>query len=73
MSKEELYAKDLSHAVWHKSSRSHLEGQECVEVAHLGGGAVALRDSNDRGRGVLCFTAKEWAAFRDGIRDGEFG
>lgn len=70
MEKQELYARDISGARWRKSSHSLVI---CVEVAEIGGGAVALRDSKDPGRGDLRFTAEEWAAFRAGVRDGEFG
>jgi uncharacterized protein DUF397 len=45
---------------------------ECVEVAELGDGAVAVRDSNNPNRPDLRFTASEWAAFVDGVRDDEF-
>ncbi|HKR48494.1 MAG TPA: DUF397 domain-containing protein, partial [Pseudonocardiaceae bacterium] len=38
---------DLSRAVWRKSSRSGLNGgtEDCVEVAVLGDGRIAVRDS----------------------------
>ena len=63
---------DLVGARWRKSSRSGGEGQ-CVEVAILGDGRVALRDSKDAGQGpALVFTAAEWAAFAGGMADGEF-
>ncbi|MFD4972758.1 DUF397 domain-containing protein [Streptomyces sp. NPDC058424] len=32
-----------------------------------------MRDSNNPETPALRFTAREWAAFRDGVRDGEFG
>ncbi|MFF7679001.1 DUF397 domain-containing protein [Actinacidiphila glaucinigra] len=72
--KVDLYARNLTQAQWVKSSacpygyRPH-----CVEVAHLGEGAVAIRDSAHRDLPPLRFTAEEWAAFRDGVREGEFG
>ncbi|MFF1378499.1 DUF397 domain-containing protein [Streptomyces sp. NPDC058308] len=72
MRKEDLYALDLTRAKWHKSSYSGPDGN-CVEVAVLPHGAVALRDSRNPGRGDLRFTRDEWSAFRDGTRDGEFG
>ncbi|MDQ2882799.1 MAG: DUF397 domain-containing protein [Actinomycetota bacterium] len=72
MDKSQLYGLDLTGATWHKSSSSAVEGQECVEVTDLGGGAVALRDSNNHARGDLRFTAGEWAAFTSGVRRGEF-
>ncbi|MEU6096715.1 DUF397 domain-containing protein [Streptomyces sp. NPDC047079] len=67
-----LYALDLTEARWTKSSKSST-APYCVEVAHLGDGAVAVRDSNHRELPPLRFTAEEWAAFRDGVREGEFG
>lgn len=70
MEKNELYARDISGAQWGKSSYSL---QICVEVAEIGGGAVALRDSKNPGLGDLRFTPEEWAAFREGVRAGEFG
>jgi Domain of unknown function (DUF397) len=70
--KAELYGLDLTEARWVKSSKSSTQPY-CVEVADLGGGAVAVRDSNHRELPPLRFTAEEWAAFRDGVREGEFG
>ena len=72
MDKSALYALDLSNVTWRKSKRSEEVFIECVEVAELGGGAVAVRDSNNRTRPDLRFTASEWKAFLDGVRDGEF-
>ncbi|MET7526251.1 DUF397 domain-containing protein [Streptomyces sp. NPDC005248] len=71
--KDELYAIDLTDADWVTSSYTNRWTKTCVEVADLGGGAVALRDSHNRGLPPLRFTAEEWAAFRLGVRDGEFG
>jgi Domain of unknown function (DUF397) len=64
MDKTELYARDISGVTWRKSRYSEVDMNECVEVAELGDGAVAVRD--------LRFTASEWAAFIDGVRDDEF-
>lgn len=73
MDKTALYAQDLTGVQWHKSSHSTvIEEFECVEVADLGDGAVALRDSTDHTRKPLRFTAREWAAFTAGVRDGQF-
>ncbi|SFT12745.1 DUF397 domain-containing protein [Streptomyces sp. ok210] len=71
--KDELYAMDLTDADWVTSSYTNRWTKTCVEVADLGGGAVAVRDSHNRELPPLRFTAAEWAAFRLGVRDGEFG
>lgn len=63
---------DLTSARWFKSSHSDAQNN-CVEVAFLDGGAVALRDSKDQGNGpILRFAPSEWTAFIDGAMDGEF-
>ncbi|MDX3095389.1 DUF397 domain-containing protein [Streptomyces sp. ME01-24h] len=69
--KSELYARDLKEARWFKSSKSGYL-PECVEVAYLEDGAVAIRDSQNRDLSPLRFTAEEWTAFREGVREGEF-
>ncbi len=61
---------ELANVSWTKSSRSGVNGT-CVEVAFLGGGRVALRDSKDPEGPVLRFTPGEWTAFVDGVMDGE--
>jgi hypothetical protein len=55
---------------WFKSSYS--AAGNCVEVAHLPGGGVALRDSKDRAKAAHVYTRSEWEAFLAGARDGEF-
>jgi hypothetical protein len=65
--------KDLSRASWRKSSFSGAACSNCVEVADLDGGWVAVRDSKDPCGPVLVFTPGEWDAFRKGVRAGEFG
>jgi Domain of unknown function (DUF397) len=59
----------LAAAAWRKSSRSGSNG--CVEIAFLDG-QIAVRDSKDRSGPVLQFTHREWQAFLDGVRNGEF-
>lgn len=68
--KAELYASDLSTAAWRKASASAGENN-CVEVADLPRGGVAIRDSKNPGREPLRFDAAEWAAFREGVIAGE--
>ncbi|WP_282776751.1 MULTISPECIES: DUF397 domain-containing protein [unclassified Nocardia] len=62
---------DLSKAEWFKSSHSSAQG-ECVEVAHLAGGVVGVRDSKDSAGPALVFTPGEWDAFVTGVQTGEF-
>jgi hypothetical protein len=72
MNKTDLYALDIRGVTWGKSSFSENETDMCVDVAFLGDGAVALRDSTAPHRGDLRFTSGEWTAFTAGIRAGEF-
>jgi hypothetical protein len=62
----------LMRAAWRKSSFSGGSSQECVEVATLVNGGVAVRDSKDPSGPVLLFTQPEWIAFVRGVRAGEF-
>jgi hypothetical protein len=43
-----------------------------VQVAHLPGGMVAVRDSKDTAKGAHVFDGSEWAAFVAGVKAGEF-
>ncbi|WP_406088660.1 DUF397 domain-containing protein [Kitasatospora purpeofusca] len=63
---------DLSKAAWFKSSHSQ-NGGTCVEVAPNYSGVVPVRDSKDPQGPALIFSAWEFAAFIDAVRDGEFG
>ncbi|MFE9776266.1 DUF397 domain-containing protein [Streptomyces sp. NPDC005931] len=56
---------------WVKSRHSNAEGN-CVEVAPLVDGAVAVRNSRDPDGPALVYTAAELAAFLAGAKDGEF-
>ena len=68
--KTELYAMDISDAVWESAPGTDPD-EERVEIARLPGGAVAMRNSKDPGT-VLRYTEAEWRAFVLGARDGEF-
>lgn len=56
---------------WRKSSFSKQKGN-CVELAPLPTGGVAVRDSKDPHGPALRFTQAEWAAFIAGMAAGEF-
>ncbi|MBB2910580.1 hypothetical protein FHS43_001843 [Streptosporangium becharense] len=59
---------ELSGATWVKSSLSGGNGGECVEIARLSGGRVAVRDSKDPSGPALVFTSAEWTAFTRRVR-----
>jgi Domain of unknown function (DUF397) len=64
---------EVAGATWVKSSRSGPTGGNCVEVAFLADGQVAVRNSRHAAGPALVFSLQEWAAFVGGARDGEFG
>jgi hypothetical protein len=55
---------------WRKSSFSQYV--DCVELARLSTGEIALRNSKARGSGVVVFTPQEIKAFLKGAKAGEF-
>jgi hypothetical protein len=61
---------DLTNLHWFTSSFS--ASGACVEVAHLPGGAVAVRDSKDRGSVAHVYTRHAWEEFLAGTKNGEF-
>ena len=61
---------DLEKAAW-ISSRA-CNNSACVQVAHLPGGMVALRDSKDIAKPAHVFDSDEWTAFITGVKAGEF-
>jgi hypothetical protein len=64
-------AGELAGARWRKSGRSSAQGN-CVELAALPGGGVAVRNSRDPEGPALLFTDAELDAFVGGVRDGDF-
>jgi|APPan5920702752_1055751.scaffolds.fasta_scaffold79340_2 hypothetical protein len=64
-------ASDLPGAVWRKSRRSNSQGN-CVELAGLPGGMIAVRNSRHPGGPALIYTRAEIDAFIRGARDGDF-
>jgi len=64
-------AGQLGRVQWRKSSASNPSGN-CVEVAVLADGAVAVRNSRHADGPALVYTRAEIAAFLVGVRNGEF-
>ncbi|GID28439.1 DUF397 domain-containing protein [Paractinoplanes brasiliensis] len=67
-----MSSRDLSSAVWRKSTRSGSNGGDCVEVATNLSDVVPVRDTKDRDGGTLMFTPQAWAEFIAGVKVGEF-
>jgi hypothetical protein len=61
---------EMSEASWITSRACN--NSACVQVAHLSGGLVALRDSKDTTKPAHVFDGDEWAAFLTGVKNGEF-
>jgi hypothetical protein len=64
-------ASNLQGAVWRKSRRSNSQGN-CVELAGLPEGMIAVRNSRHPGGPVLIYTQAEIDAFIRGAQDGDF-
>lgn len=67
----EVSAVELAGAQWRKSQRSGKFGN-CVELAALDGGNVAIRHSRAPSGTALVYSRAELAAFVQGAKDGEF-
>jgi hypothetical protein len=64
-------ADQLVSARWRKSEASNPSGS-CVQVAELGDGAIAMRNSRYPSGPALIYTRAEIAAFLAGVKNGEF-
>jgi hypothetical protein len=62
---------ELPALTWQKSRRSNPSGN-CVEMASLPGGGIAVRNSRDPNGPALIYTLDEITAFIAGARDGDF-
>jgi hypothetical protein len=66
-----MLAADLGDVRWLKSQYSNATG-ECVELAALPTGEIAMRNSRFPAGPVLVYTQAEITAFLAGAKDGEF-
>ncbi|MFJ8676356.1 DUF397 domain-containing protein [Streptomyces sp. NPDC093589] len=64
-------ADQISGAAWQKA-RASIGNGNCVEVASLSEGGVAVRNSKFPGGPALVFSKAEVAAFLDGAKGEEF-
>src|SRR5579871_1203712 len=61
-------ASELTDVIWQKSKHSNPNGA-CVEVAHLPGGGIAVRNSRFPSGPALVYTPAEISAFLAGAKD----
>ena len=66
-----MAATALEGVEWKKSIRSNSQGN-CVEMAKLPGGEIAVRNSRHPAGPALIYTRAEIEAFLLGAKDGEF-
>ncbi|WP_232664628.1 DUF397 domain-containing protein [Pseudonocardia sp. TRM90224] len=64
-------ADQLEDVTWRKATASNPSG-DCVELADLASGGVAVRHSRAPRGPALLYTRAEIAAFIRGAKDGEF-
>ncbi|MFF4813737.1 DUF397 domain-containing protein [Kitasatospora sp. NPDC001309] len=62
---------DSIPTVWVKAPQSMEQG-DCVELAPLPGGGLAIRNSRFPGGPALVFTGAEAVAFAQGVKSGAF-
>ncbi|WP_330175245.1 DUF397 domain-containing protein [Streptomyces sp. NBC_01498] len=65
-------ADTLTGVHWFKSSYSNDANVNCVESAHLPGGAMAVRDSKIPDGPAFTLTGNAWATFINALADGGF-
>lgn len=65
-------ATELANAKWRKATASGANGGDCLEVAPLSGGRVAIRDTESPDQAPFVVRGSVWAAFIDGAKKGEF-
>jgi hypothetical protein len=63
----EMRAVTPQYISWKKSSYSAANGN-CVEVARLGAGYIAVRDSKNAAQPALGFTPAGWATFISAVK-----
>jgi hypothetical protein len=63
----------LPESAWQKPARSGPVSDNCLEIAALGDGTYALRDSTNPGFGAIIVNEAEMAAFVGSAKDGQFG
>ncbi|MEU8206583.1 DUF397 domain-containing protein [Streptosporangium sp. NPDC049046] len=63
---------ELETAVWRKATRSTGNGGDCIEIAPLSRGHVAIRDTEAPDQAPYVVRSEVWAAFIDGAKKGEF-
>ncbi|GAA3800422.1 DUF397 domain-containing protein [Sphaerisporangium flaviroseum] len=65
-------SEELQTATWRKATKSASNQGNCLEIAPLSGGRVALRDTEALEKAPFVVSATVWDAFIDGAKKGEF-
>jgi hypothetical protein len=66
-----MAADEITDVTWRKSQRSNSQGN-CVEMAELTDGSVAMRNSRHPAGPALVYTRAEVEAMILGAKDGDF-